>query len=877
MKHAIFLVFIVLASGAQAQEVAATRPYSFSGTCTSQGLWTREALQLTQQIRNFTLQMKDDPNCRALGAQMQTALTTLGTIVQPATEEKYSHRLTELPQEIAAFRQFLSEGKSSFHGPVLQTMMRKGVELATLSASSNRSSVGEATGALVGGAVAGPVGAAVGSQMSTLGGRFAKSSQDGLVVFNQVIDSLPQMSQCLTGGAQSSGQLVAASVKLLTSFAASSQNSTGSEMATAISKLTDVMRELRFAGVLRTLNQADFLASMSCLVEVSSENYCTTRDSKLLFDEMMKQLQSRPRGGEAKRLGAGHVLAGYYILTQNIPMITNWIQRVQIGVNPRLPTDANFQNKVFDEVNNFFKKVKDIQGSFAMDVEAMKVIPDEKGRKNAARQIISKLSGIVGDSAFSMDRADSLRNFFTLKGSSREIPFYLMGIDIPNEVLGIGTAMQPPSEWLENNYMKHPAFANPEQLVGVVEKQLNEMIKTAETNAIEYYNKWFIVDKLSLVNESFLGTNYSVKESLQLVNEYLVQVEKRLKAEGGETSMIGSLQDTRTKIRNVMNAYAELEQVSRQLKASGDTLSKEERELIEEANVKIITSVYNEFQILLGKSGWFANRIVKFVYADYLTILKKDPGFGDSVNDLFYATGLSIFDQIVMTAGGNPAKVQNDLSLALRLNKMNLEGVEALMRDHFAATTADLKGVSKLANDKNSLNKAVNTKVSTWDRAYKDGMTKVPGEKINGFNRFMRGLFSATWETLANLPSYVPFNENGSFANEKYTARNERFAVDDEFGSARRLYEQFCIQSLAFADVRSFYHLCRNSVLKSPFADTFLSNLTEQQRAELSTSYDQKLVESRDKPQLNSSKRICAFRDYNRKNLVMYLTNSQTK
>ena len=869
-------------------DMPVVKPYSFTGKCSSQGLWTRQALETTQSIRTFTTQLRDDANCRALARDMQQSLDQLALLVSPQVGNGVDRLIAQGPQETWTLRSAMADQsmdpdmKAAVTGRLMQTAVNTSAAAAKEYSNGGSFNMNTVIGGSLGGAMGGPGGAAAGAyaanQLSSLGNQFAAASNQGFFIFNRVIDSLPAMNACLTPQGAPGGQLLAASVKMLTAFAASNQDATGSNLSTSISKLSNVLRELHFSGVLRTLNQADFMASMACLVEMSSENYCSTRDSQHLFNEMMRELQLRPRNEEIKRIGAKHVLSGYYVLTQNIPMITDWIQRVQISVRPRLPTDATFQNKIFDEVNEFFKKVKVAQGSFAMELEAMRVVQDEQGRKNAARMIITKLIGIFGDPAYGA--GDTLRNFFTLKGSPREIPFLLMGIGIPDEVRGINTAAQTPEQWLELNYMNHPSFNNPEQLVKTVETNLEELLKIAQKNAIEYYNKWFIVDKHSLVNETLLGTNYTVKESFRLVSDYLLETEKRLRANNGELSMIGSIQDTRTRIQNVLNAYEELETLSKSLSPHGNSLTKPERDLIEAANVKIMTAVYDEFEVLLGKSGWFSNRVIKFIYADYLTILRKGEGFGEDLNDLYYATGLAIFDRMVTMGGENPATVQNDLSMALSLSKLNLEAVENLIKDHFAGTLADLKAVAKIGGDQKSVLNRTHTKISTWDRAYKDQLTQLPGETEPQYKRVISGGFQGVVESIKSFFGTfggIPYLGWMSGANERYAARNERFAMDDEFGSARRLYEQFCIQSLAFSDVRSFYRLCRNSVLRSPFTDVFQTKLTEKQRNDLVVSYDQKLLENREKPELNFSKRVCAFRDYNRKNLVMYLTIGQQK
>lgn len=857
---------------ARANPDKGARPYAFSGACSSQGIWTQQALNLTQQIRSFTLQLKNDPNCQALGVRVQTSLQGLAERVRPAVDEKYSYRLSQLPQEIGTL---LNEIRSPRGGAQSQAaLMRAVVQEAALASHLENESGG-------GGQRMTPVldpDEATGSQSNPVqrfSSRFTTASRDGLALFNDVVDAIPQMQQCLTDDGVSAGQVIATSVKLLTSFVASGQDQSGSGVATALSKLTQTMREAKFTSVLTKLNQADFLASLSCLIELTTENYCTTRDSKILFDDMMNQLQSRPREGEQKRLGADHPLTGYYILTQNLPIITNWIQRVQIGVDPRVPTDATFQNHIFDDVNSFFKMIKVLQGNMQKDIEAMKTIPDLKGRQNAARQFIQKVTNLLNGG--SMD--DLKMNFFSVNGSSREMMFLLMDIPIPPEVLGRGGGMaMEPSQWLDNNYMTEPAFKDPDLLVQtVMNKVFSEetgMVATAKKNAILYYNKWFVIDKISLVNESFLGMNYNVKNSLVLINDYLLQMEKRLRSQSQDLSMIGGLRDTRSKIANVLKAYQDLEKVVAGLSKESSTLTAEEKERVSAANVAIISAVYQEFEVLLGKSGWFANRIVKFIYQDYLNMLKSRQGFAGNTSDLAYAAGLSIFDRLMSIAQGNPAAVQNDLASALRLNKMNLEAVESLIGNYFVGTIAELQAVSNASNQSATFkNRAIVPDGAT--RAWRDQMALLPGQKkpsalasFFGREQFAAGKF---WgEILAKVPGLGTF-----FGDTKYSQKYDRFAFDDEFGSARRLFEQFCVQSLAFSDVRSYYSMCENVVLKSPFPDALLAGLPSEERQAMTVAYKTKLSESMDNAGANLSKRICAFRDYNRKNLVMYLTTQK--
>lgn len=884
------MIVAATTSIARAEDGGADRPYAisgFAGACKSSGIWTQQALQLTKDLRNFTLQLKDDPNCRALGEKVQGSLTELAKSVEPKLAEKYSHRLSQLPQEISTLTLYLRTSQAqrmtiptSFASPrgpqdehqLMNALAHKMGEAGALAAQMEVSAPSESTTQPLT-----PVNDSASAPLARLMGRFARSSQTGIGLFNQVVDSIPQMQQCLTGDGVAGANIIATSVKLLTSFVASNQDSTGTSVATALSKLGQVIRETKFANVLTKLNQADFISSLACLIEISTENYCNTRDSKLLFDDMMKQLQARPRETEQKRLGPAHSLAGYYILSQNLPIISHWIQRVQIGVDPRVPTDAQFQNTIFDDVNTFFKKVKVLRGFMSQQIENMKTFTDQKSKQNQAREIIqhvyAHLKGGIEDGG--------AKNFFTLGGSTRELMFTsILGIGMPKEVVGTGLGQaQSPEDWLESNYMNIPAFQDPDRLVADVMNRVfsetNGMVAVAQHNAIQYYNKWFIIDKISLVNESLLGMNYNVKDSLVLIYNYLGEVEKRMRAGNQDLTTVGGMRELRTRIKNVLAAYTDLEKTIQSLPKEEETLTPEQREKVTAANIRVITSVYEEFEILLGKSGWFGNRFVKFVWQDYLTMLKTRKDFSENVSDLAYAAGLSIFDRLLAIADGNPANVQSDLATAMTLNKMNLEAVELLARDYFANMTAELQAVTK-ATKGGAKFEAQPIKADGPSRAWRDQMAALPGQENE--KSFVQRLKAGS-KFWSQAFSQVPGLDFVFGSDPKYTKlpdRLARFAIDDEFGSARRMFEQFCIQSLAFSDVRAFYSTCKDVVLKSPFPEAVLSKLSANERDSLAISYQAKLAEARDNAALNLSQRICAFRDFNRKNHVIYLTTAQS-
>ncbi|MGZ3796242.1 MAG: hypothetical protein ACXVB1_07760, partial [Pseudobdellovibrionaceae bacterium] len=111
------------------------------------------------------------------------------------------------------------------------------------------------------------------------------------------------------------------------------------------------------------------------------------------------------------------------------------------------------------------------------------------------------------------------------------------------------------------------------------------------------------------------------------------------------------------------------------------------------------------------------------------------------------------------------------------------------------------------------------------------------------------------------------------YAKHKASYSNDSMvnSPQSEFQDAENVKAQLCIQALAFYDQKTLRNLCQGAVLKSPFGAEMSS---------LNMSYDQKLVEHFNDPNtsvqmrtsLNHSERICAFRDYNMRNMAFYMS-----
>jgi hypothetical protein len=96
---------------------------------------------------------------------------------------------------------------------------------------------------------------------------------------------------------------------------------------------------------------------------------------------------------------------------------------------------------------------------------------------------------------------------------------------------------------------------------------------------------------------------------------------------------------------------------------------------------------------------------------------------------------------------------------------------------------------------------------------------------------------------------------------------------DTEFGTAKEMLAQYCIQALSFNELRPIWNLCVKEKLLSPY---LVDDDTEAKAAfdsYLNVAFEKRAKEDLDKDRrLNESNRICALRDFYRRNAVIYMT-----
>lgn len=831
-------------------------PYRFTGSCTSQGSWTQAALSHTDRLREIAKQLKNDQACKSVGLSLQGTLNDLQKELSTAADsEARSNTLASLPQEISAITSTMASGtfmKTALSRLIFGKMM-------TLSTQENQHQQDNPQDPKPGMSV--PTREVL---LQSFQERMRRASTRGFTLFNNTLDYLPQLNTCLIDS-NGMGQFLAASVSMLGSLVSSGQDSIGNQMAMTISKLSNYMREKRFSNVLRNLNQTEFLSSVSCLMEITSESYCSTRDGRILFNEMVRQISPRMYESTDKSIGP---LAGYYILSQQVPIISNWLYKIQIGTTPRRETDAAFQTGVLRSVNAFFVLMKHAEGLYYNQMLNMKAYSDVSIKQNLLRETVLKLAELMIGSP----QNDTNENFFTKANSPIEIYFRLIGMDVPAIVQGTtGQAPWEPDDWINKNYASIPEFSNPDDLAIRIERNLREILDKATSAAVAYYNQNFIVDQIGIVNESLLGMNYNVKDALINIDKYLKGLKYRIEKTARDKTMIASIVETRIRIGRVLARYEKLRVYSENLKKL-ESLN-DQKQMLEQLrllNVALITEVYDQFQVLLARTGWLANRMSTFVWYDYQNILRPQferdsQFFSRHTEELFRASGQLAFDRMLAMGSGNPSNVDTDLTMALRLSKENIASMEMLLKDSISQM---INALQLSASDKK-----INSTTTSYDsikRSFEDQWTtNAPGDERSFGKRLWNSLIIPGRTIISlestkypvSIPSLVGLNNKTVYSN------------DDEFKSASKLRQQLCIQALAFNDLSLIWANCQDAVLRSPFTKSQVTaEFAQDFDKSLNVSFSEKAKERlQDQRGLNHSIRICAFRDYNRKNLVAYL------
>jgi hypothetical protein len=545
-----------------------------------------------------------------------------------------------------------------------------------------------------------------------------------------------------------------------------------------------------------------------------------------------------------------------------------------------------------------------------------------ESQKSAIADTLKKLAKlIIGDS----DENSSL-NFLERVTNGRKIIFQLMGKEIPSEVVGKNGMQIKAFDWLDVNY---PNFiGDPHDAMMEISKNLDSLLSSANQAAVEYYNYWFIADQPGLMVDSLTGMAYDIPEALEGISNYLQHFSRQ---EYVDASVLPAVYETIEKINRILAQYKLLRETGIDLKnryGNLDQYPTEERaEILHKAIEQykdLIEIFYTEFMILKARSSFLVNRLTSFVKIDYQRRLRQETAITTADTELlrqiYYATGDVVFERMRMISSKNPAEIDSDLSSAQRNYLEALRSMEDLIKDSFAASIAQIKMEIEGADTTTSgiyEDSIIRANRSPETNSYHRLQAWFADRIYEGLPEFLRPDSKRRWDYLAADKLYGtaqmfinPDRYPGMYALNPvriFTKPEAPGIRENSNGSLLKTLGLYCIQSLVFRDTNPFYHLCKGVVLKSPMIDEELraNNPQFPYFNFLDVSYDATLHAYEGIPTLagqpmnsaptlhlypdlhqpvadpnlrvgkNYDARVCALRQRNRNNFIMFLTQGK--
>lgn len=1019
------LFFIILSNSFVAfasKDEEIRNPYKFVGSCSSQGEWTAQALYNSEQIKGYINQLKDDPNCKALNQELighlDESIQSIQKLREKNSEISKNPGLMNLPKELSELQSVLktmNSQTSNYKSGGLYSLL-KGTHQMLSAESSN------------------PVQAELLKQFKQ---RVDATAETAFANFSVFTSKLPQTTLCLTD-ANALSSLLSMSVQTVSAFLQSGASLNANQLAKSIAQISETARQVRFDKITSEINKAQFLQSMSCIMEITSESYCSARDSYFLqanylndyfvdaksvksspqqqntsnnkVDQFFKTVNKIEKTNPAqaqnpteqdiysfraklksydqklldpKNMESADFLNnpsyGLFILSHHVSNINQWVQEIQLGVDPKLDTDATFKNRVLDTANVFLQRVNTLKGEVSKRMVTIQNEPKLQTKKTMVLQLID----VIVDNLVNMRNTD--QNFFTAQVPAIQIPFVLTGIPIPPQVSGNtnGAFVQRMNydDYFQVNVNSIEQFNDPATMLKTIESNLNLIIMSANSSMIEYYNKWFIVDKTLIIQKSLTGVNYSIYDSFVAIRAYLKHLVVKIRKYGhgslSETQLnIPGIEELIARLDKVIAAYEpvknlsqlmsekkiEIKECKEQITTATDssvknkalpstqmikTISKDcltnealqnnlqlnlitlnstssaaiSTQAVVQIYSKIVETVFEEFIVLLARSSFISNRMKEYVESDFIISKKSNVDFSKYENEILATTGRILIERVSNMTSGNITAINLDLQNAMSIHKQtNLYANEQTFKaylmpflrqmklatehseyndfDIFMRTNSDIMNdftLKPLEQQRKYKNTLEDKKSSLWEK-----LKSALGYTGTSQSYYSRKLLSALWVPMAYLLYSDRYDAKNPF-DLKLLDSNKRNG-DTEFGSLKTLLAKYCTQVLAFNGWYEYKSICQNEVLFSPLYKNIYQavegnknrdQILNQFNMYYSVMFNHKgyeylqgamppadfvklkpvnVSEAQFRSGYNQSQRICALRDYLRRNQALILT-----
>ncbi len=643
-------------------------PYSFGGSCSSQGSWTAAALAQTSTIKNVITALKDDPNCKGIETvvnQLQTVESSFGAPEQKDDSPVKVAHWEGLPADIHALRS-LGSISTSRTKDVLSLLMGKTLDNAVL------------------------------SQYKGLAIRSDRVARTGIRFVNQTLDVLPNFNRCLVNRPNQAVALMGGILKLTSAFASSGENVVG-DLGNTLSKLATFMRDNKFTKALAGLDEAELWMSMSCLTETTTEAYCSARDNLMLLN-YAKQNEVLMNESEIEN-GS---LEGYFILIREVPIISRWLQKVQFGAKPRFVSDTIPKNSTIASFATFQQAQYLLVAKYEQSMDLIRNEPDNDKKKLLIHKMIFDLADAINDGSEEGQRM----NFYNQAIGRDLVPFYLIGRNkIPDECLG--RMPMAPSDYMKGDGIPRlPEFSDPMDLAQKIGDRLNLLNEEAAVTAGRVYQNRVIVDYQNLVDETVSGQTIDVYQSLQHISSYLGKLIKNIQESRKNLIQLASIVDTKKRVDDVLAVYKQIEEkVSTYLEMKEEINTDADKSMFENSIAKdqelkalypkLVLIAAEKFNVPIQKDSFLPQRIATYVQKDFALKIQDKKNITQDQQEILITATEGIIGRLNSAYKQNPNDVVQDLTKAQIVNKKNIDTIEEIFGDNIVDAIQKTKSISE--------------------------------------------------------------------------------------------------------------------------------------------------------------------------------------
>ncbi len=833
----IFLVFLAMVA---IENFAFAAPRFSGGACSSQGNWIKTALEQSETISHAINSLRNDPNCQALVKALDNS-PKVDSQTSSLGNEGPDNNLVSFHRELSAVSDQMkpslpgSEKTETWNNVIYNVALLKSYEavkdlnsmpaVAKLNDSSQNSVVD------------------VSSRLKGYLGMAKSVANVAMVTSQNIMSAIPESKQCLHNRPSEALAIFSA---IVNSSAALVSGGEVTGLGKFMSAILNYNREMSYVNQLMPIDRERFNASISCLIESSSESYCGLQDA----EDSLNFFKSVDENGARINLSLAVIenkeqdplqnsMGGLLILLRDVPVIQVWMQKVLFGIDPRILLEAKMKNTDWASYISFVTSVNTLQAGFREKERDYQL----GGSQRNIEARLAHLRGVIGfiyENAFSSDGGGT--NFYVKTIDPDNLPFFLLGMDrAPSEYNPQTNGFE--ALWGKWGREGSHGLNDPDKLLETVRLQLWTLIEKARYEANTFFSGRMIVDPQNLVAEAMKGPGISPYQALIHVRTYFKNLHGKL------TSSIQNLNNKpehrvralqlKAQLPLINDSVARLNEMIAALESVADIPAESDREQMLFAHRKVMDVIYEFANMLVSRDSFIGNRMQTLLQADVSDTLWKQQELTSRQSQLLSSLGADIVNRLSFYFSNDPVLQRADISQAKIIQQQNLKSVEGMFAkvlfNQILQLDCGIYGGNYCLYAKTELDPANSPK------------------PVRDMNKFLAG----------------PQRSGGSWF-DGFVRRGTANAGPTEDSQAHRyLRAKLCVQALAFASRGQFQEICKDAVLVSEFSD-------ETDKKGLNISFSQKLAginnlmtsQAGGKIDSSRSQGVCAFRSYLRKNHI---------